>query len=98
MNKNRTEKLILFASITTLFYFLLLLSISYFKIENVILNVFAQILTIPFLIFLIISLIASIKNWHKTRFTLNSKYFITTIINLLTVILLVLATIFDAKF
>lgn len=96
MKIDRTKKLIFLSSVVTLFYFLILLSISYFQLKNVIISVFAQILTIPFLVILLFLTFVSIKNWSKEKFKFTSIYLSSTTINLITIILLILATVFDS--
>ena len=68
-----TERKLIIINLTIVFYFILIYLINLYKIDYVIIGVFWELLTIPFLIgqivFLVLSVMFLIKNKHTSFMT-----------------------------
>lgn len=84
--KTNTEKKVAIISFIIVAYFLLLYGINFFKIDWVIIGVFRELLTIPFLIAQLVFLFLGI------RFLLLNKF--QNILTILSVLLLLVSSIF----
>jgi hypothetical protein len=93
MKKPISDKLILYGSIVSLVYFIIVIAFSYFEIYNVIIGVFTELLTIPFLLFVLFITFVSIKRIIKERTVVTSSPFISFILSLITIIILIIATV-----
>ena len=94
-NKFTLNSLILYGSILSFFYFLVMLIIHYLKIDFVIVGVFVEILTIPFMLLLLFLTLYSIVEIFNRKMEIKSKNFVAFIILIVTVTMLSVATIFD---
>ncbi len=93
MKKPTPNKLMLYGSIVSLVYFLTVIVFYYFEIYNVIIGVFRELLTIPFLLFVLFITVVSIKKIIKERTVVASSPFISLILSLITITILIIATV-----
>ena len=91
--KLSNDKLILLSSIATFIYFMSLVALSHYEIDIIVLGVFIELLTIPFILLLLFLAFLSIKNTIKSKFNIKSNYFISFLLLGLTIIILIVATI-----
>lgn len=84
MNNLITNRNLTIVNFAIVFYFILIWSINFFKIDHVLIGVFRELLTIPFLIAQIVFLVIGIKYLIK-----NQRNFLTII----SVLLLAICTI-----
>lgn len=86
----------LILSIATFLYFLILIIFSYNHIIlNKILQGTLELLTIPFLILIIALFFTNIYSLNKMKWLIQNNYFYSLVINVLTISMLILATIFN---
>jgi hypothetical protein len=95
MKTQNLNSILLYLSIFTLFYFTYLVVISFNNIEFGIdtIRIFLEILTIPLLIVLISMFVYSIFNIFKTKD--NKIFIILFLINLATILMLIITTIYQ---
>ncbi len=92
--KLTNDKLIFLSSIITFIYFITLLTLWYYKINIIILGVFIELLTIPFILLLLSLTFLSIKGSTKTKFNIKSNYFISLLLLSLIIIILIVLSFF----
>jgi hypothetical protein len=93
MKKQNSNKLMLYGSVVALVYFLTVIALSYFEIYNVFIGVFMELLTIPFLLLVLFITFVSIKRIIKVGIVVTSSPFISFILSLITIIILIIATV-----
>jgi hypothetical protein len=91
MKNINLKKLTFTCSVISFIYFLLLILYSLEKVNFVLLNVFLEIMTIPFLILLATTSIASIFGLIKEKFNYKSLYILSFIICLINIFILIYA-------
>lgn len=96
MSKISMDKKLLLGSIVSLIYFLSLMTISYLKVEIILIGVLVELLTIPFVFLLVILFYLSFKNWRKEQLVLRSNYLTPFVVTSLNIALLVVATLCDS--
>lgn len=83
-------------SFLCLLYFSGLVYISY---NHIILNNFLEaifeLFTIPFILLTITLFVVSLRNWHIEKWSFGSQYFKTLLILIATILLMIIATIYD---
>lgn len=88
MGQTLTERKLIIANFLIVTYFLLIYAIHLFQVENTVIGVFKEILTIPFLlaqiVFLIVGILFIIKN-KKTHFLTKSSVFLLAICSVFTI-------------
>jgi len=84
------KRKIVFGSVLILGYFISLQLLSYFDIKVVIIGVFVELLTIPFLLGIPVLLFLSIKFWKKENWILKSSYVISVIALLISIIIVLI--------
>lgn len=95
MYKLVSNKVLFYGSVITLLYFLSLLFINIIDLDVVIIRVFAELLTIPFVLLLIFITIFSIIKLIKEKIYMRSDAFKALLLSITTIVLLILATIFE---
>jgi len=91
MKNINIKKLTFTCSVISFIYFLLLILYSLEKVNFVLLNVFLEIMTIPFLILLATTSIASIYGLIKEKINYKSLYILSFIICLINILILIYA-------
>lgn len=86
------EKLVFVSSLIIFVYFACLILINFLKLDWVILGVFRELLTIPFLLALIVLFPFSAVLFFKTKRKIGSMPFLTLLSLLATVLLLILSS------
>jgi hypothetical protein len=90
MKKLTVNKLLLYWSFSTLIYFILLKIVNDFELDTiVIVGVFKELLTIPFLILLIVVFIALVIRCIKDKFTLKSTNLLSLLFITISIILMI---------
>lgn len=87
MNKLITNRNLIIVNFTIVFFFILIWLINYYKIDYVLVEVFREMLTIPFLIGQIIFLVIGIK------YLINNQRNILTIVSVLSLTICAIITI-----
>ncbi|MDO5974265.1 hypothetical protein [Flavivirga jejuensis] len=95
LKKTTNSKLVLLGAIICLIYFILLVILSIYKVDIIILGVLIELFTIPFILLLLFLTFISIKNNIKNRFNIKSNYFFSFLLLGLSIIILTIATIYD---
>ena len=95
IKKISSDVLVLYGSIISFIYFITLLIISHFKIRFVLIGVFVELLTIPFILLLLFLTFYSIRKIFKGKMDAKSNSFISLAILITTIVMLVIATIYD---
>ena len=93
LNKNTKSnaKIIFYAGIFSLIYFIILIVLSYYQVEIQLVNIIGEMITIPLLLFLLFSLVYSIINVVKG---VRSKLIFSILsLSTITIILLIVVTI-----
>jgi hypothetical protein len=86
----------LILSSASLTYFASLIYISYKKIvPNDVLEAVFEFSTIPFILLVIVLVVLSLKGWSAEKWEVKSKSFISLLILTLTVVLILLATVYN---
>jgi len=95
--KKVTKNAILVISCACLMFFSFLVYISYNQIiiKNIFFGIFVEFFTIPFIILLLVLLWISIREFHSRKWSIKSTYFFSMIILLITVSLIVIATLLN---
>jgi cytochrome bd-type quinol oxidase subunit 2 len=86
------NKIILISSLFTAIYFAVLISSSYFKFDNQVLNFVRELFTIPAVILLLVLSVISGTSLVKEKKKFNSLPFYSCLILLVTIILLILSS------
>lgn len=88
MGQTLTEKKLIFVNFLIVTYFLSVYTIHLFQLENTVIGVFKEILTIPFLlgqiVFLVVGILFMVKN-KKTHFLTKSSIFLLGICSVFTI-------------
>lgn len=87
MNKLITDRNLIIVNFTIVFYFILIWLINFYKIDFILIGVFREILTIPFLIALVMFLVIGIK------YIIKNQKNILTIISVLSLAICTIITI-----
>ena len=95
MNKIFSNKIMLYGSIMTLIYFLLLRYVHIAKIDVVIIGVFVELLTIPFILLLLLITFFSVRKIIVETSGIKFITIFTLSLSILTIALLVFLTIFE---
>lgn len=90
-----SNKVLLYGSMLTFFYFMFLLLISAIDLNVTIIGVLAEMLTIPFLVLLAALTIFSLVGFSKEKFNIRSLSFIAMLLSMATIVLLLIATLFE---
>lgn len=90
------KNIIFISSIALLLYFALLIKISICQIHlNTFIEAVFELITIPSIILLVALLFVNLKGWHYEKWKIASKTFFSFFLNILSIALLVIATIYD---
>ena len=73
MNTPLPNKILLYGSIITFLYFSFLIVISIIDLNNSIIRAFAELLTIPFILLLILTTTLSLATLVKEKFNIRSR-------------------------
>ncbi len=92
--KNNAKTFFYLACAATAYFGFLLLNAYVTRFEYVLLGVFQELLTIPFMILQLFLLVMTINNWRKEGFQLQGYSFLAVIILILSSAVLVLLTVF----
>lgn len=95
MHKFDSNRLLLYGSILAFLYFIALLFISIINLNVTIINAIAELLTIPFILLLIFITIFSAIKISREKLNADSPVFKGLLLSILTIVLLILATIFE---
>ena len=96
IKKISSDLLALYGSIISFIYFVTLLIISHFNIRYVLIGVFIELLTIPFLLLVLFLTFYAIKNIFKGKPSAKYNSCISLLFLITTIILLVKATFYDS--
>lgn len=92
MNKLVSNRVLLYGSVAAFLYFSSLIVLSVVDLKVTMVGVFAELLTIPFILLLVFISISSFVKLRKKNFDLRTATFITFLLSILTIALLLLAT------
>lgn len=88
----KIKRIIEYVSFFVFLYFLLLVIGSNYNLNNVLLGVLVELLTIPFLILLLVLFVVSVKSFTRDNFKFQSDYFVSFTVTLATILMLVIVT------
>ncbi len=91
LKKQTNDKLVLLGAIACLMYFTALVVLSRYEINIIIVGVFIELLTIPFILLLVFLTFTSIKNNIKNKFNIKSNYFFSLLLLVFTIIMLIIS-------